>query len=82
MAPWIRGYPHPRFSRAMRTTRLEMISMTPGRPDERRVCVHFWATSCRCQRRMVSGVTSDATSLKYMDIELLKNVATRVVSTG
>jgi len=31
---------------------------------------------------MVSGVTSDATSLKYMDIELLKNVATRVVSTG
>ena len=38
--------------------------MIPGRPGRGGVNVHFRAISCRCHRRIVSGVTMVATCLR------------------
>jgi hypothetical protein len=49
---------------AIRTIRVEISFMTPGRPGRVGVNVHFRAISCRCHRRIVSGVTMVATCRK------------------
>ena len=61
-APCIRVYPQLGFSVAIRTTRRRISVSTPGRPGRCRVYVHFRTINSRCHRRMVSGVTSVATS--------------------
>jgi hypothetical protein len=61
-APCMRVYPHLGFSVAIRTTRRRISASTTGRPGRRRECVHFRTINSRCHRRMVSGVTSVATS--------------------
>jgi hypothetical protein len=49
------------FSVAIRMTRCRISAKTPGRPGRDFAYVHFRAMSCRCQRRIVSGVTIAAT---------------------
>ena len=57
-APWIRVYPQLRLSVAMRTMSCSMSTFVRGRPGRRRSRkVHFLATSSRCQRSKVAGVT-------------------------
>jgi hypothetical protein len=59
-SPWILRYPHPGFSRVSRRTRAWMVRRVTGRPvlplmdraAQRR------RTMSRCQRTIVSGVTS------------------------
>jgi hypothetical protein len=63
-APWIRVSPQAGFSVAIRTIRVEISCMTPGRPGRVGVNVHFRAISGRCHRRIVSGVTMVATCRK------------------
>jgi hypothetical protein len=45
----------------MRITRRRISARTPGRPARRAAYVHLRATNSRCHRRMVSGVTIEAT---------------------
>ena len=41
---------------------IEAILLEPGRPTRRRSLVHLRAISCRCHRKMVSGITCLATA--------------------
>ena len=58
--PWILRYPHPRFSRASRRTSALMVRRVAGRPVLPRMdlAAQRRRTMLRCQRRIVSGVTS------------------------
>ena len=56
-SPWIRRYPQPGFSRASRTTSSRTSAGMTGRPGRRCGYVQRRATSSRCQRRSVAGVT-------------------------
>ena len=53
----MRRYPQRGFSRASRRISAITWSASAGRPPRRCACVHLRATSRRCQRRIVSGVT-------------------------
>jgi hypothetical protein len=59
-SPWILRYPQPGFSRASRRTRAWMFQRVAGRPVLPRIDVaaQWLRTMSRCQRRIVSGVTS------------------------
>jgi hypothetical protein len=59
-SPWIRRYPHPGFSRASRRIRVRMFRRVAGRPVLPRMdlAAQRRRTMSRCQRRIVSGVTS------------------------
>ena len=61
-APCIGVYPQRGFSLAIRTARCRISASAPGRPRRLREYVHFRTISSRCHRRIVSGVTSVATS--------------------
>jgi hypothetical protein len=57
-SPWIRRYPHCRFSEARRTATRAMLRRVGGRPGLRRLLEsYFLATSLRCQASSVGGVT-------------------------
>jgi hypothetical protein len=56
---WIRRYPHPGFSRANRSTSSRTATGVPGRPGRRYAYVQRRATSSRCQRRTVAGLTKN-----------------------
>jgi hypothetical protein len=64
-SPRVLWYPHPGFSRASRRTRALMFRRVAGRPVL--ACMDLAAqrrrTMSRCQRRIVSGVTSSSRSL-------------------
>ena len=59
-SPWILRYPHSGFSRASRRTRAVMVRRVAGRPVLPRLdlAAQRRRTMSRCQRRIVSGVTS------------------------
>ena len=59
-SPWILRYPHSGFSRASRRTRALMFRWVAGRPVLPRMdlAAQRRRTMSRCQRRIVSGVTS------------------------
>ena len=59
-SPWILRYPHSGFSRASRRTRALMFRRVAGRPVLPRMdlAAQRRRTMSRCQRRIVSGVTS------------------------
>ena len=59
-SPWILRYPHPGFSRASRRTRALMFRRVARRPVLPRMDLAAWPrrTMSRCQRTIVSGVTS------------------------
>jgi hypothetical protein len=58
IAPWMRVYPQLGFSVAILTTNAASSAPVRGRPGLRRsMKVHLRATSSRCQRNNVSGVT-------------------------
>src|ERR1039457_5181609 len=59
-SPWILRYPHPGFSRASRSTRALMFRGVAGRPVLPRMdlAAWRWRRMSRCQRTIVSGVTS------------------------
>ena len=59
-SPWILRYPHSGFSRASRRTRALMVWQVAGRPVLPRLDLAAWRRRrmSRCQRRIVSGVTS------------------------
>jgi hypothetical protein len=59
-SPWILRYPHSGFSRASRRTRALMFRRVAGRPVLPRIdlTAQRRRTMSRCQRRIVSGVTS------------------------
>jgi hypothetical protein len=57
-SPWIRRYPQPAFSRASRTISSRISSGVAGRPGGRCDYVQRRATSSRCQRNSVAGVTN------------------------
>jgi hypothetical protein len=59
-SPWILRYPHPGFSLASRRTRALMCRRVAGRPVLPRLdlAAQRRRTMSRCQRRIVSGVTS------------------------
>ena len=59
-SPWILRYPQPGFSRASRRTRAWMFRRVAGRPVLPRMdlAAQRRRTMSRCQRRIVSGVTS------------------------
>jgi hypothetical protein len=56
-SPWMRRQPHLGFSLARRKTSSRISGSIGGRPGERRRYVHFFATSSRCQRSSVCGLT-------------------------
>jgi hypothetical protein len=60
-SPWILRQPHPGFSRASRRTRALIFRRVAGRPDlpRRDRVAQRRRTMSRCQRMIVSGVTSD-----------------------
>jgi hypothetical protein len=63
----IRVYPHERFSSAMRRMRSTIVFMVRGRPGPRRwLWFHFDATSSRCHRNRMSGVTSVSSSFNTL----------------
>ena len=59
-SPWILRYPHAGFSRASRRTRALTFRRVAGRPVLPRMdrAAQRRRTTSRCQRRIVSGVTS------------------------
>jgi hypothetical protein len=59
-SPWILRYPHPGFSRASRRTSARMFRRVAGRPVLSRMdlAAQRRRTMSRCQRTIVSGVTS------------------------
>src|ERR1035438_4223207 len=59
-SPWILQYPHAGFSRASRRTRALMFRRVAGRPvlPGMDLAAQRRRTMSRCQRRIVSGVTS------------------------
>ena len=57
-SPWMRRYPQPGFSRANCSTSSRSSAAVGGRPGRRGRYVQRRATSSRCQRRSVAGVTN------------------------
>ena len=47
-SPWIRQYPQPEFSRAIRTIKAAILFMSPGRPTLLASQVHLSAIRRRC----------------------------------
>ena len=79
-SPWMRRYPQPAFSRASRTTSSRTSTGVPGRPGRRPVYVQRRATSSRCQRSSVAGVTKNDAHARRGNARL--NAASSARSAG
>ena len=81
-SPWILLYPHPGFSRASRRTRAWMFRRVVGLPGPLRMdlAAQRRRTMSRCQRTIVSGVTSSRSPWRRVFGIRLSRVASRARS--